>query len=71
MARLMQLRLAIGRWLLRPEYERIRRHYQQAERENYRNLKRAEGEHCAYIVIGADYVGHGWPHRGGAWEKGV
>lgn len=57
---LRRLRYRVGRWLLRPEARRIRQHYMEAETKNYLAGREVEGERCAYIAIGVNYLGTGW-----------
>lgn len=58
-------RYRLGRWLLRPQAERIIAHYNNlATFGEFR-------ERCAYIAIGAKYVALGWPgHEAPPTERG-
>lgn len=57
-----RLRGWLGRILLRNETRRIIEHYRQAAEQARLAGKDAQAERCAYIVIGAIYVGERWPH---------
>lgn len=54
-------RYSLGRWLLRPLSRQIVNHYADAMTKNHLAGKMEEGGHCCYILIGARYVGYGWP----------
>ena len=64
MSRLARLRIWFARRLLRDETWRVVEHYRQAAEQARRAGDDARAERCAYIVIGATYVGQGG-HRVG------
>lgn len=58
---LEEARYRLGRWLIRPEADRIIAYYQRAAEQQVKgSFARTRLSHTA---IGAEYVANGWPGR--------